>query len=406
MSTTAPARTPAELRRWRNAVFAIFALNGLSISTWASRVPAVRQDLHATTDVIGLMLSGMSLGAILGLIVAPIVAHRLGLRRGMLMAQLASAVGLIIVGLGSTVGHSLSVVSLGLLFLGFGNGCIDVQMNVSAADVERHIGKTIMPLMHGFFSIGTIIGAGAGAAAAALHLSVFVHTIVMAVVMVAGVAASVRLVPEATNDATGSGEHIGFRARVAVWKDASLVLIGVVMLGMAFAEGSANDWIALAAVDGHGRTQAQGAAILDVFVIAMTIGRIAGGPLVDRIGRVTAIRVTAGLGIAGLLLFILAPAPWLYVVGAGLWGLGASLGFPLGMSAAADDERNATVRVASVAMVGYLAFLAGPPLIGFLAGDFGILNALYLIFALIVLAFVCAPAVRQRTFAKRDALGL
>jgi MFS family permease len=128
----------------------------------------------------------------------------------------------------------------------------------------------------------------------------------------------------------------------------------------------------------------------------MTIGRIAGGPAVDRIGRVWSIRLTAALGVAGLLLFILVPVPWAYVTGVVLWGLGASLGFPLGMSAAADDEQNATARVSAVAMIGYLAFLAGPPIIGFLGQQFGILNALYVVLVLLVAAFVCAPALRHR----------
>jgi MFS family permease len=87
-----------------------------------------------------------------------------------------------------------------------------------------------------------------------------------------------------------------------------------------------------------------------------------------------------------------------FVTGAVLWGLGASLGFPLGMSAAADDERNATTRVAAVAMIGYLAFLGGPPVIGFLADHIGILHALYVVLALVVAAFLCAPALRQRSY--------
>ncbi|MGN6125381.1 MAG: MFS transporter, partial [Humibacter sp.] len=199
--------------------------------------------------------------------------------------------------------------------------------------------------------------------------------------------------------AAGPRRHSFFdtvKSQVMVWADWRLVLIGVVMLGMAFAEGSANDWIALASVDGHGLDNAGGALMLDVFVAAMTIGRVVGGPAVDRIGRVWSIRLTAGLGVIGLLMFIVLPSPAAYIVGVVLWGLGASLGFPLGMSAAADDEKNATARVSAVAMIGYLAFLAGPPIIGFLGQQFGILNALYVVLLLLVAAFICAPALRHR----------
>jgi MFS family permease len=325
------------------------------------------------------------------------------------------------VGFGAVVVSSLPVVIAGLALLGRGNGAIDVMMNVSAAAVERRIGRTIMPFMHACFSIGTVAGAAIGALCAAIGISVFWHFAAMAVITIAVAVVAVRSIPNTQDlldrDAAAQtsldtfdgpavavtprrrtfGETV--RSQITVWADWRLVLIGVVMLGMAFAEGSANDWIALASVDGHGLTNAGGALVLDVFVAAMTVGRVAGGPVVDRIGRVWAIRLTAGLGVVGLLAFILMPMPWAYIAGVVLWGLGASLGFPLGMSAAADDEQNATARVSAVAMIGYLAFLAGPPIIGFLGQQVGILNALYVVLVLLVAAFVCAPALRHREHA-------
>ena len=105
------------------------------------------------------------------------------------------------------------------------------------------------------------------------------------------------------------------------------------------------------------------------------------------------------LGILGLVLFILAPNEWLLYTGTVLWGLGASLGFPVGMSAAADDTKNAAARVSAVAMIGYFAFLVGPPVLGLLGEAWGILNALFLILALMVLAGLAAPAARERSYA-------
>jgi MFS family permease len=180
-----------------------------------------------------------------------------------------------------------------------------------------------------------------------------------------------------------------------VWADWRLILIGVVMLGMAFAEGSANDWLALGVVDGHHQSNATGALVFGFFVAAMTVGRVLGGPLVDRIGRTNSIRLTAGLGVLGLLLFILGGPLWLVVVGTVLWGFGVSLGFPLGMSAAADGTDKPAARVSAVAMIGYCAFLVGPPLIGFLGQAFGILNALFVLLVLMVASALAAPAVRE-----------
>lgn len=424
------------LAAWRNAVFTVFLLSGLLLSTWTARVPGVRDGLRLDTEAIGLIILGMSVGAILGLMAAPPLLARLGARAGMVVSLTVAALGLAAVGVGTQLG-SVVLVPVGLFLAGLGNGAVDVIMNVEAATVERAAGKTLMPLMHAFFSGGTVAGAAIGTALTALQVAVVWNLVAAAAAIVIGVNVAVRFlprrsraraaVPTISDDGPGlehasraesavapaqpnptAGPHppaepaapkASLRARVGaslrVWADPRLILIGVVMMGMAFAEGSANDWIALAVVDGHHQTNAMGAAVYAVFVIAMTAGRIAGGPIVDRIGRVAAIRITAGLGAAGLLCFILGGPLWLVVIGTALWGLGASLGFPLGMSAAADDESNAAARVSAVAMIGYCAFLAGPPLIGFLGQHFGILNALFVIFALIVASFLAAPAVRS-----------
>jgi len=211
----------------------------------------------------------------------------------------------------------------------------------------------------------------------------------------------VRYIPREADlgDETGASPKRPFAERMreslAVWADWRLIAIGVVMLGMAFGEGSANDWISLAVVDGHGQSNSTGALVFGFFVAAMTVARVLGGPLVDRIGRVNAIRITAAMGAVGLCLFILGGPLWLVVIGTVFWGFGVSLGFPLGMSAAADGAANPAARVSAVAIIGYCAFLVGPPVIGFLGKEFGLLNALFLVLVLLVAAFLAAPSVRS-----------
>src|SRR5262249_27220744 len=118
------------------------------------------------------------------------------------------------------------------------------------------------------------------------------------------------------------------------------------------------------------------------------------GPLVDRIGRVMTIRVTTGLGVIGLLLFILGGPAWVVLIGVVLWAVGVSMGFPLGMSAAADSGPNPAARVSVVASIGYVANLAGPPVVGALSEAVGLLNAMFLIIALLVVGFAAAGALR------------
>ena len=413
-STAATAPLPGATNRagtlaWRNAVFAVFFISGLGLASWVARIPAVRDSLRLDTALVGVLIFGLSAGSVLGLVAAVRLLDRFGARRAMTISVSTSAIGLVLVGVGATLLLSAPLVFAGLAFVGLGMGSLDVMMNVEGAAVERAIGKTLMPLMHACFSLGTVVGALVGAGASALSVPVFWHLLVIALVAVATVVVAVRSLPQAVvTPAAASADPSGgpgaprstWRTRLtsslSVWIDGKILLIGAIVLGMTFAEGSANDWIALASVDGHGLSNTGGAVVFGVFVAAMTVGRVLGGPVIDRFGRVAVLRACAVVGVLGLLLFILATGPWMLYGGTVLWGIGASLGFPVGMSAAADDTENAAARVSAVAMIGYFAFLVGPPVLGILGQAWGILNALYLILGLMALAGLAAPAARER----------
>jgi len=405
--------TRPQLHAWRNAIFAIFALSGLSVASWVARIPSIRDSLGVDTAQIGGLIFAMSAGAVLGLVLSPPLVNRIGARAGIVLTLVVAAAGLALVGLGATVVVSPAVVGIGLFVFGLGNGCVDVIQNVEGAAAERAIGKTLLPLMHAFFSFGTVAGAGLGALASFLNIDVAVHLAVISVLMVVSVLVAIRFVPAGAENeadagatepgpaaAAGTGPTFGerMRASLAVWKDPRLIAIGLIVLGMAFAEGSSNDWLALAMVDGHGQDNTTGALVFGVFTVSMTVGRVVGGPILDRFGRVPVLRAGAALTVLGLLAFIFAPVVWVAVVGAVLWALGCSLGFPVGMSAAADsdDPKLSAARVSMVAIIGYAAFLVGPPVLGLLGHAFGILNALLVVLVLVVLAGLASPAARER----------
>jgi MFS family permease len=123
----------------------------------------------------------------------------------------------------------------------------------------------------------------------------------------------------------------------------------------------------------------------------MTTGRWFGPAFIDRYGRVRVLRVCAATALAGLLLIEAGQVLPVALAGAALLGLGTSLGFPTGISAAADDPRYAPGRVSTAASIGYLAFLAGPPAVGFLADHVGVLHGLSIAGALLIVAFLLSP---------------
>ncbi|WP_239452009.1 MFS transporter [Frondihabitans sp. PAMC 28766] len=337
-----------------------------------------------------------------GVTISSHIIARLGARRTVQLSMALVGVGMVGGGLMTSLGGGFWGIIVFMAVFGFGNGTCDVAMNVSAAAAERVIGKTVMPLFHASFSVGTMVGAVLGALCEQLNIPVGAHVPIIGLVIVAGALVySRRFQSEDLGHAEKAAAEVqrnsSWRSRLAIWAMPSTILIGLVVLGMAAAEGSANDWLALAMVDGHHVDNATGTAIFFIFVTAITIARIAGSPLVDRFGRVLMLRASAVSAIIGLLLVILSPMLWLAVIGVVLWGFGAALGFPLGLSAAADDSRNAAARVGAVATIGYVAFLGLPPLIGFLGEHFGLLHALFSVFVLIVIAGIASGAARERS---------
>jgi MFS family permease len=133
---------------------------------------------------------------------------------------------------------------------------------------------------------------------------------------------------------------------------------------------------------------------LAVFLTAMTSGRWIGPGLLDRYGRFLVVRGLAAVAVAGVILFVFSPSTALAFPGALLWGVGTSLGFPVGMSAAADEPAAAAGRVSVVASIGYCAFLGGPPLIGFLGSHEGVLHAITAVAVLLAIATMLASTLR------------
>ncbi|HEU0206233.1 MAG TPA: MFS transporter [Pseudolysinimonas sp.] len=395
MTTTSP---PARPIAWRNAVFVTFSLNGFGISAWVARIPSIRDHLHITVAEVGILIVGVSVGSVIGLILAGHIVHWLGGRQSIRVALIVAGAALAGVGFGTTVLSSFGVVLASLVLYGFCSAICDVAMNVEGAAVERASGRTIMPLFHASWSLGTVVGAGLGAVAAFAGIDPVWHLGVIAVVLIVAVPIVAHFIPDddhLAEDGTPAA-RLTFRDRMAIWLEPRTLLIGLIVLGMAFTEGSANDWLALAMVDGRHVDNGQGALLFGVFTVSMTLGRIVGGPLIDRVGRVVALRASGAAAAIGLAIVILVPSVPVAVAGIVLWGIGASLGFPMGMSAAGDDPTRAAARVSAVATIGYLAFLVGPPLIGFVGDRIGLLNALWIVLALILLAVFAAPAARER----------
>jgi MFS family permease len=385
--------TTTNVRAAAVATFLVFGMNGLVFASWAARIPAVTEALSLTSGQMGTLLLCIAVGSLTALPSAGWVIGRIG------TANTVRGAGLLVSAAGTGVAMSLmagSVVAtaVALFFFGVGIGLWDVAQNVEGADVEHRLMRTVMPQFHAAFSGGAFVGALIGAGLARLGVGLPAHLLAIAVAaLVLALIAPRYFLPHVVEPGPADGEARE-RKGAAAWRDGRTLLIGVVVLGATLTEGAGNDWIAKAAVDGLRVTESAGALLFALFVGAMTAMRFFGGRAIDAYGRVAVLRASMVAAAAGLALYVFAGNMVLASIGAALWGIGAALAFPMGMSAAADDPKHAAARVSVVSTIGYVAFLAGPPLLGYLGDHTGIRLALLAIAAPILLALLLAGAAR------------
>lgn len=379
----------------RNAVALVFVLNGLAFSCLVARLPDVRAGLSLSNGELGLLLLAITAGSLVALSASGRLVDRVGAAAVVRAGCVFVVAGFLLATAGVAAWSSVPVAAAGFVVYGAGIGGWDVAMNVEAAEVERELKRTIMPRFHAAWSLGTFGGAGIGVVLTRLDVPLAVHWSVGAIAAAALSAISAGRFVTASPKAEGDDAGGVPRGR-SPWREPRTLAIGLVVLCFAVVEGAANDWLTLALIDGYDAEQWVGVAGFAVFVSAMTIGRLTGPRALDHFGRVPVLAASAGVSGAGIALVVWGGVWPLVTLGIVLWGLGAALGFPVGMSAAADDPTGAARRVGVVATIAYGAFLGGPPLLGWLADHVGTLDALAAVAGLLVVALVAVGATREQ----------
>jgi MFS family permease len=368
----------------RAAVSAVFLLNGCGFGNWVARIPAVRETLGLDTQVLGLALLGVAIGSLIGLPLSGVLLARFGSRR------MTTVAGLAFCACGALPAFATNAVTLALALtaLGAATGILDVSMNAAGAAVERRGQRSIMSSFHAAFSFGGLLGAALGGFVAGRGVAPLTHLGLAAIIGVVIMALVTRplLLPDASEQTTGPAFALPTRG---------LALLGLLTFGAMLSEGAMADWSGIYLRDVRAADPATAAYGYAVFSLCMAIGRLAGDRLVSRFGTVLAVRAGGFVAALGLAAALLVPSVGPALVGFAGVGLGLSIIVPLLFSAAArSHELPGGTALAAVSTLGYLGFLAGPPLLGVVAHSTTIGIALWLVVALCVGIAVLAGSVR------------
>jgi MFS family permease len=375
--------------RARAATTAIFLANGSGIGAWAASIPGIKQALRLSDAALGLGLLAFAAGAILTMPLAGWLGVRFGSHRLTIFASVAFGAALLLPGIAST----LPVLMLATLVLGASNGVMDVAMNAHATAVQRIWNSAIMSSFHAAFSLGGLLGA-AGIGMLLAHGLGVRSCLALAAAWVGAVTLTASL--------AGLSRDLGATLiRVEgvpgfAWPDASLLGIGLLAFLSMLIEGAVADWSGVFLATVAGASAAGAAAGYAAFSIAMAVGRLLGDRSVRNLGTVRALRLGAGLTAFGIA-FALALGQVGGIIGFALVGLGMANIVPVLFTAAGRVKATApSVGVAMAATLGYAGFLAGPPIIGFIAEAVGLRLAL----AILVLAAVIVAALAGRALAR------
>jgi predicted MFS family arabinose efflux permease len=377
------------------ALFVFFFIPGLALASWVTRTPDIRDAIQASIAQMGFVLSGLSVGSMSGVLLSGRVIQKRGTRFAMLLGLSLVCLSMLTMAWG-VVSELQALVALGLAFFGFGTGMAEIAINMDAAAVEQASGKHVMHVLHGCFSLGTLMGALLGLAANALQLPVSIHLGGIFVISSLLLWRYCRHVPAGygmqTDTAAASAQQ---QPQRSVWLDPRVQMIGLVVFAMALTEGAAYDWLPILLVDEHGFSASAGSLIFVVFAAMMTFGRFGGSILLRRFGRLVVVRASIVLAALGVACISLGHVQWLAGLAVMCWGMGAALGFPVALSAAAEGGAQMNERVKAVATIGYVALLVGPPALGFVGQMFGLRGAMLVVLAFVALALLVSRAMRS-----------
>lgn len=386
-----------DLTRLRIALTTFFALDGFIFAGWVVRIPAIKHQTGASASGLGLALLGVSAGAVVTMMITGRLCRRYGNHKVTVVCGILLSLSVAL----PPLTHSALTLGAVLLVFGAAYGGINVAFNSAAVDLVRALRRPVMPSFHAAFSLGGMIGAGlgglvAGALSPTRHL-LGLTLIGLLVTALAGrtllrveapalrveAPAPAQSAPRAESSPRGAKPH----ARGLV------VIFGLIALCTAYGEGALADWSALHLEQDLDASPGVAAVGYSCFALAMTIGRLTGSRLLERLGQTRTLVYGGTTASIGMLLGALAPALWVALIGFVVTGLGLANLFPVAVERAGTLAGPDGVAVAST--FGYGGMLLGPPAIGFMADWFSLPVALTSVAALAATAAAIALLTRR-----------
>ena len=347
----------SNLRIYRIAVSVFFFIAGLTVSSWASRIPDIKTALHLSDAALGSVLFAIPAGELISLPLSGWLVSRFGSRQLVIAAAILFPLTLILLGFATSIWQLVVV----LFFFGIWANLINIAMNTQAVGVEALYGRSIMASFHGLWSLAGFCGAAAGNFFVASDISPLFHFSIVAIAAMLMVITSYRFALPDNNDKKEA--HPFF-----VKPDKVVLLLGFIAFCSMICEGAMADWSGIYFQNIIHSSAAYKTLGYVSFMGTMATGRFVGDKLITRFGAKRILQVSGVLIAAGLAVVVVFPYLPSAIAGCLLVGFGTSCVVPMVYTMAGKSSTMSPgLALAAVSTISFVGFLLGPPVIGFIA---------------------------------------
>lgn len=353
----------------RLAISVYFFLLGFVFSSWASRIPDVKDRFDLGEAALGGLLFMLPLGALAALPVSGWLVHKGGSKVISCFSLLLYGILLCLIGFSTRI----EFISISLFLFGMIGNLGNISMNAQGLTIQHWLGKIMLSSLHAMWGLGAFSAAAISGWMMKWDVSPGLHFTGIAILTTAGACFFYKyLLPDKTNASETS--------KVFVWPGKGLMLLGLICFCVTMSEGAMADWSSLYYRQVIHAVHQASTLGYTAFALCMTLGRFAGDRVLQWISHAQLLRINGLLIFFGIALALFFPYKWMVIAGFSLVGLGVSCVFPIVyMLAAQTNTNSASASLAAVSSIGFIGFLVGPPVIGFVAEETGLSMALWVV---------------------------
>ncbi|WP_417886990.1 MFS transporter [Zunongwangia sp.] len=373
----------------RLALSICFFISGLSFSTWASRIPSVKELFDLNEAQLGSLLLVLPIGNIVGLPISGWLVSKFDSRNPLLAGIILIAISLAGIGWSTNI-YTLIVC---LFFYAFSVRIMNIAMNTQSISVQQSFLRKIIGSFHAAWSCGGIAGVAVSTVMVRYNIGMGIHLSIVGFSILVLIGIFFRFLLKGDKAVKGAKLKLGK-------PNGYIFILGILAFFASICEGGMFDW--------------SGVYFKDVvkeeiftlgyltFMVFMALSRFFSDFIIEKIGMKKNYIISSCMVVLGVIIVVVFPYFWPALIGFSIVGLGVASVMPMTIGLAGKSPKySAGMAVSIVTTYNVTGMLLGPAIIGYLGELIGLRFA-FLIF--LIAGLMLMPISRQ--FFKRQSANI